>query len=174
MINLLEYSNLQNKMTKIKNIAIITSQGGHLGQMKLIFSSEVIRKDNCVLITENLKQGVKERYFLNKYRTYFFKKDVLLKLNPFSYLSTLFKLIRILKKEKINLIFTNGAQISIPCVIACKLLGIKSIFIDTVIRVKTPNWSARACYIFSNEFWVQHEQMAKKYGRKAKYVGGIV
>ena len=171
MINLLNTSGLQDKM---KNIAIITSQGGHLGQMKLLFSQEVIRLDNCILITEDLNPKVKTKSFLGKYTTYYFKKDILLKPNPFTYLKTLFNLINILRKEKIDIIFTNGAQISIPAVIACKILGIKSIFIDTVIRVKTPNWSAHAYYPFANEFWVQHQNMAKKYGRKAKYVGGIV
>ena len=158
----------------VKNIAIISSQGGHLGQMKLLFTEKVIGNDNCILITEDLKPRVKARSFLGKHTTYFLEKDVLLKLNPFIYIKTLFELINILKKEKIDLIFTNGAQISIPAVIACKILGIKSVFIDTVIRVKTPNWSAKACYLFSKEFWVQHKQMAPKYGKKAKYVGGIV
>jgi UDP-N-acetylglucosamine:LPS N-acetylglucosamine transferase len=157
-----------------KNIAIITSQGGHLGQMKLLFTKEVIRKDNCILITEDLEPKVKKNSFLGEYTTYFFKKDVLLKPNPITYLSTLFRLMNVLKKEKIEIIFTNGAQISIPAVIAGRLLGIKTVFIDTVIRVKTPNWSAKACYPFADLFWVQHEAMAKKYGRKAKYVGGIV
>lgn len=161
-------------MKKIKNIAAITSQGGHLGQMKLIFSQDLIKNDKFILITEDLKPRVKNKSFLGKYTTYFFKKDVLLKPNPFTYLITLFKIIRILRKEKINIIFTNGAQISIPAVIAGKILGIKTVFIDTVIRVKTPNWSAKASYLFSDIFWVQHHQMAKKYGKKAKYVGGIV
>jgi len=161
-------------MINKKNIAIITSQGGHLGQMKLLFNQEVIRKDNCILITEDIKPKIKEKYFLGKYKAYFMKKDVLLKLNPFNYLKTFFDLVKILRKEKINIIFTNGAQISIPAVIAGRILGIKSVFIDTVIRVKTPNWSARTSYPFADMFWVQHQQMAKKYGQKAKYVGGIV
>ena len=161
-------------MKKEKNIAIITSQGGHLGQMKLIFDLNVTRKDKFILITEDLEPKVKYKSFLNKYNTYLLKKDVLLKVNPFVYLSTLIKLMKILRKENIELIFTNGAQISIPAVIAGRILGIKTVFIDTVIRVKTPNWSARVCYLFANEFWVQHKQMAIKYGKKSKYVGGIV
>lgn len=172
MINLLNISNPLIKM--VKNIALITSQGGHLGQMKLLFSKEVIKNDNCILITEDLKPKIKTNSFLGKYTSYYLKKDILLKPNPISYLITLFKLIKILRKEKIDLIFTNGAQISIPAVIAARILRIKSIFIDTVIRVKTPNWSAKASYPFANEFWVQHQNMAKKYGKKAKYIGGIV
>ncbi len=172
MINLLGFLNLQVKMKK--NIALVTSQGGHLGQIKLLFTDKVIKGNNCILITEDILPKIKPKSFLGKYTTYYFKKDILLKINPLNYIKTFFKLIKILKKEKIQIIFTNGAQISIPALIAARFLGIKSIFIDTVIRVKTPNWSARASYIFANEFWVQHQNMAKKYGKKAKYVGGIV
>lgn len=157
-----------------KNIAIITSQGGHLGQMKLLFTKKVIGDNNCILITEDIIPAIKKKFFLEEYTTYFLRKDILLKLNPFTYLKVLFKLMKILKKEKISLIFTNGAQISIPAVIAARIIGIKSVFIDTVIRVKTPNWSARASYPFVNEFWVQHKGMVKKYGRKTKFIGSII
>ncbi len=158
----------------MKSIAIVTSQGGHLGQMKLIFNKEVIKNNNCILITEDLEPKLKHKSFLGKYTTYFFKKDILLRLNPINYLLTMFKLIKIFRNEKINIIFTNGAQLSIPAVIAGKVLGIKTVFIDTVIRVKTPNWSARVAYPFADIFWVQHREMVKKYGRRAKYIGGIV
>ena len=159
---------------KIKRIAIISSKGGHLGQMKLLFTKEVIKENYCILVTEDKKPCMKPRSFLGKYPTYFLKKDFLLKILPLRYVSTTRSLMRILRKEKIDILFTNGAQLSIPAVIAGKLIGIKTVFIDTVIRVKTPNWSARAAYPFADIFWVQHPSMAKKYGRKAKYIGGII
>ena len=159
------------------NIALIASQGGHAGQMKIIFTPEVIGKNNIVFITE--KEGqivpvtIEERTFLNKYRNYFFRKDYL-SFYPLRYLRTVFNLKKIFVREKVDLIITNGAQISIPAVIAAKMLGIKNVFIDTVIRVKTPNWSARASYLFSDIFLVQHLNMARKYGKKAEYEGGIL
>jgi UDP-N-acetylglucosamine:LPS N-acetylglucosamine transferase len=158
-------------------IAFISSKGGHLGQIKLIFTQEVIGSNTAVLITEtedDSKIGYENNSFLKKYKTYYFKKDKLLKIDPFNYLSATINLAKILKNEKIDLVVTNGAQISIPAVIAARFLGIKSIFIDTVIRVKTPNWSARACYPFVDKFFVQHKNMEKVYGRKAKYIGGII
>src|SRR3990167_6080706 len=48
-------------MRKIKNIAIITSQGGHLGQMKLIFDLNVTRENKFILITEDLLPKVKHQ-----------------------------------------------------------------------------------------------------------------
>ncbi len=158
-------------------IALIASQGGHLGQIHIIFTKKVLGKHGAVLITEHQdveKQGAfKEKSFLGKYRTYYFKKDHL-GFNPFAYLSTIITLRRIFKKENVKCLVTNGAQISIPAVIAGKLSGVKTIFIDTVIRVKTPNWSARASYFFSDIFLVQHLDMMKKYGKRARHEGGVL
>src|SRR3990167_4643372 len=132
-------------------VGLVSSKGGHLGQIKIIFTKEVIGKNEAVLITESEKKIKKEeKSFLGKFRTYYFRK------------------------ENISLIVTNGAQISIPAVIGAKLIGIKSIFIDTIIRVKTPNWSARFCYYFSDVFIVQHKSMMGKYGKKAIYRGGVL
>jgi len=158
-------------------IALIASQGGHLGQIHIIFTKKVLEKNDVILITEHQdakKQGTfEEKTFLGKYRTYYFEKDRL-RFNPFDYLSAIIRLRKIFKKERIKCIVTNGAQLSIPAVIAGKLLGVKTIFIDTVIRVKTPDWSARASYFFSDIFLVQHPSMAKKYGKRARYEGGIL
>lgn len=160
-------------MIRKKNIAVVSSKGGHLGQIKLLFTKEVIGENNFILITEDNQPKIEKKFFLNKYKTYFFKKDSL-NLNPFSYLFAIVKLIKIFRKEKINVLFTNGAQLSIPAVIVAKILNIKSIFIDTMIRVVNPNWSARASYPFVDTFLVQHKNMAFKYGKKAKYHGGII
>ncbi len=157
------------------NIAFIASQGGHSGQIHIIFTEEVIGRNRPILITEHpeLAGTKKDKSFLKKYPVYYFRKDYL-GFNPFRYLVAFLKLRDIFKKERISLMVTNGAQISIPAVIAAKTLKIKTIFIDTVIRVKTPNWSARACYFFSDIFLVQHRNMIKKYGKKARYEGGIL
>src|SRR3989344_7400632 len=140
------------------NIAFLSSQGGHLGQIKLIFTKEVIGINKAILITETSEKNHPpiEKYFQGDYKTYFFIKDHL-KLNPFLYFLDIMKLREIFKKEEIETLVTNGAQLSIPAVVASKLLGIKTVFLDTVIRVKTPNWSARACYLFSDIFLVQHQ-----------------
>lgn len=159
------------------NIALIASQGGHSGQMNIIFTEKVIGRNNVVFITEKEGQteecSMKEKSFLKKFNTYYFRKDYL-SFYPLRYFRAIFELRKIFKNEKIDLIITNGAQISIPAVISAKLSGIKSIFFDTVIRVKTPDWSARAAYFFSDSFLVQHPNMAIKYGKNAKFAGGIL
>lgn len=157
------------------NIALVASQGGHSGQMGIIFKPEVIGNHNAVFITESpdLKKKIKEKDFQGKYRSYFFKKDHL-GANPFRYLKTTYQLMRIYKKEKIDLVITNGAHISVPAVVAARFLRIRTIFLDTFIRVNMPNWSARLSYPFSDTFLVQHENMKKKYGKKSKHRGSVL
>ncbi len=156
-------------------IAFVSSQGGHLGQIKLVFTKEVVGNNEAILVTESEKitHFFKEKSFNKKFRTYFFPKDKL-GLNPWMYLKTFFRLRALFLREKINLVITNGAQISIPATLAAKSQNIPVMFIDTIVRVKTPNWSARACYIFADVFLVQHQTMILKYGKKAQYWGSIL
>jgi UDP-N-acetylglucosamine:LPS N-acetylglucosamine transferase len=156
------------------NIALVSSKGGHLGQMKIIFNEEVIADNSITLITESFtEKGRVKNSFLEKHTSYYLKPDIL-KFNPFDYVKTFLAFVTIFEREEIDLVITNGAQISIPAVLAAKYCKIKTIFMDTVIRVKSPNWSARFCYIFSDRFLVQHEAMKEKYGKKTEYHGGIL
>jgi UDP-N-acetylglucosamine:LPS N-acetylglucosamine transferase len=156
------------------NIAFISSKGGHLGQMRLIFTREVIGNNNAILITEDFKKyGKYENQFLEKYPVYYFKPDWL-KVYPWRYLLLIIQLAKIFRKEKINIIITNGAQISIPAVLAAKILRIRSIFMETIIRVKTTTWCGKFCYYFCDRFLVQHKEMIEKYGKKSEYHGGVL
>lgn len=156
------------------NIALVASKGGHLGQMKLIFTEKVLEGNRAILVTEDFfKKGLVPRAFLRIFPAFYFAPDVL-KLNPFKYLKTLIAMIGLFKRERVEAIVTNGAQLSIPAVIAGKLLSIPVVFMDTIIRVKTPNWSARFCYIFADRFLVQHREMMHKYGKKSEYWGGVL
>ena len=157
------------------NIAFVASQGGHSGQMKIIFTPETIGRHNAIFVTETPEKDLtsKEKNFQSKYKTYFFKKDHL-SFYPHRYFIALVRLMRLYRKEKINLLVTNGAHLSLPAVVAAKFLGIRTIFIDTFIRVKTPTWAARLSYPFSDLFLVQHENMKKKYGKKSRHEGSVL
>lgn len=157
-------------------IALISSQGGHSGQMRLLFTPKVLGSHKTIFITESEAKAntFESNGFQGKYKTYYFQKDVLLMPNPVSYLKSIVQLYRLMKREKITLVITNGAQLSITASLAAKLRGIPVIFIDTVVRVKTPNWSARICYYLSDRFIVQHARMVRAYGKRALYRGEII
>jgi UDP-N-acetylglucosamine:LPS N-acetylglucosamine transferase len=146
-------------------IALVCSAGGHLAQIEKIFTKEVIGENETLLITERNPQTTKIKgAILFNY----------LKLNPLKNFVALIKLIKIFRKEKIKMVITTGADLGVMAMIAGKILGLKTVFIETIIRVKTPTLTGRIAYYFSDVFLVQHDGMGKLIGKRAIYRGGIL
>lgn len=161
---------------KNATVALVSSLGGHSGQMKIFCTKEVLGNRKVIFITEKqhiTQEYTEEKKFLDLHPVYYFRKDYL-GIWPQRYLTTWWKLYSLFKKQHVKLIITNGAHLSIPAVLAAKLLGIKVMFIETFIRVKTPTLTGRFCYFFSDIFLVQHPSMAQKYGKKAIWKGSVL
>lgn len=78
-------------------------------------------------------------------------------------------------KEKPDVIVSTGSHIAIPAFYLGKLLfGAKLIFIECSAQVYTPSTTGKIVYHFTDLFLVQWEELLKKYGNKAKYVGGLI
>jgi len=147
-------------------IAFATPGGGHLTEIQKIFTNDVIDNNEIIYLTEESKRTKKL-----KEKTYFLKS---LENNPLDYLPALINCIKILRKEKVKIIITTGGEIALPAIIAGWLLGLKTIFIESVTRIKMPALAGRLCYPFSKIFLVQNLETLPYYGKKAKYFGGIV
>lgn len=146
-------------------IALVASAGGHLAQIEKIFTKEVIGNNEYILITErNPKSEKMKNVILFDY----------LKLNPLKNFIAMLKLRKIFIRENIKMVITTGADLGTMAMIAGKMLGIKTVFIETIIRVKTPTLTGRVAYPFSDIFLVQHKGMEKLIGKKAIYRGGIL
>ncbi|HVY01961.1 MAG TPA: hypothetical protein VHA12_04325 [Candidatus Nanoarchaeia archaeon] len=158
---------MDEKIKKQKaEVALVCSSGGHLAQIHKIFTKEVIGKHSSILITESVSKKrdtiAGEFYFTP------------LKLNPFKNFIAMLKLLRLFRKLKTKIVITTGADLGTMAMIAGKLAGAKTIFIETIIRVKKPTLTGLVAYPFSDVFLVQHKQLAEKIGKKAIYRGGIL
>jgi len=142
------------------------SAGGHITELFAILNKEVIGDSEVIVLTEET-----ERTKSFKGENYFFKP---MGYNPFRYIPALFRCLYIFRKEKINLVITNGAEIGLPSVIAAKILRIPTIFIDISAAASVPHLAGKLCYPFSDYFLIQYPDMKKHYGKRAKYVGGII
>ena len=149
-------------------IAFAASLGGHLTQIERIFTKDIIGNNETILITHESERTKNIDNFGKKY----FMHDP--GFNPVKYIPLFFKCYKIFKKENIKLIITTGAEIGLVAMIIGKFLGLKTIFIDTIIRVKTPTLAGKFSYPFSDIFLVQNPGMEKHYGKRARYVGGII
>jgi len=148
-------------------IALIASDGGHLTQIQTLFTKEVLGGNESLIITNRNKKTEEipgKKYLFGDDPGY----------NPFKYPKFIMACYKILKKEGVSLVITTGAEIGLCSMIAAKMLGIKTVFIETIIRVKTPTWAGRLSYPFADVFLVQNKDMKKYYGRRAIYRGGII
>jgi len=84
-----------------------------------------------------------------------------------------FKALWIVYNSKPDLVVTTGASLSVPFVLSSKLLGVKSIFIESISRSEDLSLSGKILYHFVDELYVQWPQCQASYP-KVEYHGIVV
>jgi UDP-N-acetylglucosamine:LPS N-acetylglucosamine transferase len=87
-------------------------------------------------------------------------------------LINLYRAIRILRKERPDLIISSGAAPAIPFFWVGKLMGAKTIYIEVFDRIDKSTIAGKLCYPVTDAFIVQWEEMKKVYP-KAVNLGSI-
>ena len=80
--------------------------------------------------------------------------------------------IKILSKEKPDLIISSGAAGAVPFFWIGKMRGAKTIYIEVFDRIDAPTVSGKMCYPVADKFIVEWEEMKKVYP-KAINLGSI-
>lgn len=83
-----------------------------------------------------------------------------------------FLAIKVLKKEKPDLIISSGAAVAVPFFWIGKIMGAKTIYIEVFDRINKPTLTGRLVYPITDKFIVQWEEMKKVYP-KAINLGSI-
>ncbi len=149
-------------------ICIVSSAGGHLKEMNRLLP--ILRKHDYFYIT-----------FAEKEITSYLGGRVYRVINPDirnrklgtkAFAKNFFQVLKILKKEKPDVVMTSGAGVALtPCYLAKLLFGAKIIFIETSSRFDKPSLIGRMLYPIADLFLVQCPGVLKYYGKKAKYAG---
>ena len=84
------------------------------------------------------------------------------------------KAIGILVREKPKVLISTGAEIAIPFFLVGKLLGSKTVFIDSMTRVRSRSATGRLLYPVADVFLVQWPEARRLYGPRAVYAGSVV
>ena len=80
-----------------------------------------------------------------------------------------FLAIRVLKKEKPDLIISSGAAVAVPFFYLGKLFGTKTIYIDVFDRINKPTLTGKLVYPVTDRFIVQWEEMKKVYPKAINF-----
>jgi beta-1,4-N-acetylglucosaminyltransferase len=88
-------------------------------------------------------------------------------------LRNFFLAIRVLSKEKPDVIISTGAGVSVPFFYLAKLMRIKTIYIESLARVNDLSLSGKLVYRVTSEFIVQWKELTTKFPR-TKYGGQVL
>ena len=80
-----------------------------------------------------------------------------------------FLAIRVLKKEKPDLIISSGAAVAVPFFYLGKMMGAKLIYIDVFDRIDKPTMTGKMVYPIVDKFIVQWEEMKKVYPKAVNF-----
>lgn len=80
-----------------------------------------------------------------------------------------FLAIRVLKKEKPDLIISSGAAVAVPFFYLGKMMGAKLIYIEVFDRVDKPTMTGKMVYPIVDKFIVQWEEMKKVYPKAVNF-----
>ncbi len=80
-----------------------------------------------------------------------------------------FLAIKILIKEKPDLIISSGAAVAVPFFYIGKILGAKLIYIEVFDRIDAPTMTGKMVYPITDKFIVQWEEMKKVYPKAINF-----
>jgi len=159
----------------MKKILIHLGMGGHTSQVLQLISSMGDKYDYDYLLGDDDQTSEKKIPFhgkIHRVKNPRLMSDrslliVLLKIIPAS-----FQLLHVLRTVKPYAIISSGPSLAIPLFWLAKLLGIKTIFIESWVRVHHGSQAGKFCYRAADLFFVQWPSL-KKFYPKSVYVGRL-
>lgn len=80
---------------------------------------------------------------------------------------------RVLRSERPNAILSTGAALAVPFFLLGRLLGIRTVYVESVTRTESLSLSGRIVYPLASAFFVQWPELAARL-KKARYEGAVL
>lgn len=150
---------------KRKKILLVGSSGGHLAHLYML--KPIWGKNDRAWVTFNKDDA---NNILKKEKVYhcFFPTNR----NFLNLIKNTFLAIKVLHREKPDIIISSGAGVAVPFFWLGKLHRTKNIYIEVYDRIDATTLTGRLCYPVSDLFIVQWEEMKEIY-KKAINLGSI-
>jgi UDP-N-acetylglucosamine:LPS N-acetylglucosamine transferase len=154
--------------TRGKKLCLACSSGGHLTQMLQL--EPLYQRYDCFFITEDSVLLGELSLARRVYRVTLANRRM--RLFPLILLKNSFRVLRILRKERPDVVVSTGALNAVPVCYLAKLLGSRIVFIESFAKLSEPSLSGRLVSPIADLFIVQWESMLRYY-RKAVYGGSL-
>jgi beta-1,4-N-acetylglucosaminyltransferase len=134
-----------------KKVAIISSCGGHLTEIRLLrpifekYQHFYVLNDRVLLPSD--MEG--KTYFVT-----LFERDL-------NFFVNLWEAWKLLRKERPQLLLSAGAGIVVPFALSAKVIGIPIVYVETLTRVRHPSLTGKIMYRLADRFFYQWEPLAK-------------
>lgn len=147
-------------------IGLVCSHGGHLTETLQIL--EAFEGHDIFFATYH---SARDEFILGIAPTFFTQN---IGTSPTQLLKATIWAWGILRSEMPDVILSLGAEIAIPFIYLSKIMGIKTIFIESWCRVEGLSKTGKLVYPIADQFWVQWPQLLDACGPKAQYKGAVV
>ena len=144
------------------SVCVVSSVGGHLAEIRSLkgvyeqYQTTYIL--NCQTTLHEDMQG----------RTYFIRHSE----RDWLFIVNLYEAWKILRHERPTLLLSAGAGCIVPFALVGKVLGIPTIYLESLTNVSTPSLTGIIMYYLADKFLVQWEDMLRRFPR-AIYAGSV-
>lgn len=158
-------------------VCLVCSYGGHLAEMMRLM--EAFEDHDAFLVTYDGKstRGLQDSLSMKVHLIRNLYSNRVQKLLWFWLFLTMFVVafeeLKILFKDKPQVIISDGSEIAIPIFYMAKLFRKHTIFIETIGRPEGLSGTGKIVYPVTDLFLVQWEETAERY-RKARYEGYVL
>ena len=146
----------KRKKFKDMKFLIVGSSGGHLTHMYML--KDIWSKHDRAWVTFNKADA---NSILKDERKYWCHYPT--NRNIPNLIKNTILAIKILKKERPDVIISSGAAVAMPFFLLGHLFGAKLIYIEVFDRIDKPTISGKFCYRFADKFIVQWDEQLKVY-----------
>ena len=146
-------------------ICFVASAGGHMLQLLKLDNISCAHESVYVTTSELLSKKLSQRGI-------FYAVGESNRQHPVRILKVLWKCIRIIAREKPDVVISTGASVGCIMGVLCKLRGGKVIWVDSITNVSRPSMSGRLIRPFADLFFVQWDRLSEPYN--ARYVGTLI
>lgn len=146
-------------------VCLVGSSGGHLTHLKMLKPFWENKNRFWVTFDKEDANSVLKNELV--YHCYFPTNR-----NVWNLVRNTFLAVKVLRKEKPDVIISSGAAVAVPFFYIGKLMGAKLIYIEVYDRIDKSTVTGRLVYPIVDKFIVQWEEQKKVY-KKAVNLGSI-